>query len=358
MAIHPSSSRELVYTPTPEQGYAFELRHRELRPLRAGEVLVRNLLVSCDPTQFAWLNAGSSYAPRIQAGEVMRAWCAGHVVESRHAGFAPGARVWGTLGWQDYSISDGSGSLPLAHVPEGVPLSYPLGLTGINGVTAHIGMLEIGRPAKGETVVVSTAAGATGSVAAQLARNRGARVIGIAGGSEKCAWLRESLKLTAAIDYKSQDLERSLREHCPRGIDVYFDNVGGPTLDTVLAQMADHGRIALCGATSLYAGGSGSLQNGLMLLARRLTVRGFVVMDHRERFAPISAELTDAARRGEVGTREDIVHGLESAPLALLRLLQGHNLGKQLVQLEAASELEPLLCAPAAQSDSRRAAAL
>ena len=157
-----------------------------MRVLNEGEVLVRNLILSCDPTQFAWLNGGSSYAPRIRAGEVMRAWTAGRVVESRHPRFAPGQRVWGTCGWEDYSVSDGSGIFPLAHVPDDVPLSYPLGLTGINGVTAQLGMIEIGRVAEGEMVVVSSAAGATGSVAAQLARNRGARVIGIAGGAEKC----------------------------------------------------------------------------------------------------------------------------------------------------------------------------
>ena len=346
MAIHsPLMSRELSYAPTAEQAYTFELRTRVVRSLNAGEVLIRNLIVSCDPTQFAWLNAGSSYAPRVRAGEVMRAWCAGHVLESRNPRFAPNERVWGTFGWQDYSISDGSGILPLAHVPDGIPLSYPLGVTGINGVTAQIGMVEIGRVAAAETVVVSTAAGATGSVAAQLARNRGARVIGIAGGPEKCAWLRDGLKLTAAIDYKSEDLGQRLRECCPDGIDVYFDNVGGPTLDAVLAHMADHGRIALCGATSLYAGGSATLHNGLNMLARRLTVRGFVVMDERERFAAISAELTAAALRGELTSREDVVHGLEAAPVALLRLLEGKNLGKQLVVLEGAAECESLLCA-------------
>lgn len=344
MATDPWLSRELAYAPSPEQGYAFELRTRAVPALKAGEVLVRNLMFSCDPTQFAWLNGGNSYAPRIRAGDVMRAWAAGRVVASRHPDFEPGQRVWGTCGWQDYSISDGSGILPLAHIPDDIPLSYPLGLTGISGVTAHLGMIEIGRVAVGDTVVVSSAAGATGSVAAQLARNRGARVIGIAGGADKCRWLLDGLQLTAAIDYKSGELEQRLAEHCPNGIDVYFDNVGGPTLDAVLGRMADHGRIALCGATSLYGGSSASLQHGLMILARRLTVRGFVIMDHRDRFAAISAELTAAARSGQLTTREDIAQGLEAAPSALLRLLEGKNIGKQLVQLEAAAS-EPMLCA-------------
>lgn len=339
-----SVNRSLVLAPTPEQPYSFQLRSRPLPTLADGEVLVRNLVLSCDPIQFAWLMG--MHAPALGPADVMRAWSAGIVVQSRRAGFEPGQRVWGTLGWQDFSVDSGAGVLPLAHVPDGIPLSYPLGVTGLNGVSAYLGIAEIGRVVAGETVVVSTAAGATGSAAAQLARNRGARVIGITGSADKCAWLREGLQLSAAIDYKAENLPERLDALCPNGIDVYFDNVGGPTLDIVLARMAPHGRIALCGATSSYATGPAPLHNGALMLARSLTLRGFMVLDHKDRFEAISEELSAMARAGKLLAREDVAHGLEAAPGALLRLLEGKNLGKQLVVLEGASQYDALLCAP------------
>jgi NADPH-dependent curcumin reductase len=340
-------NRELTFAPRPEKPFSYDLRIQPLRALQDGEVLVRNLLLSCDPTQMAWLGGGSSYAPPVRPGDVMRAWTAGHVIESRRPGFASGDRVWGTMGWQDYSISDGDGILPLAPVPADIPLSYPLSVTGINGVTAHLGVVDIGGVRAGETVVISTAAGATGSAAAQIARSCGARVIGIAGGKKKCEWLTRGLELAGAIDYKNEDVEARLDELCGGGVDFYFDNVGGPTLDTVLARMAANGRIALCGATSQYGGTPTPLRNGMAMLARTLTVRGMLLMNHLDRFAAISAELTEAARAGSLVAKEDVLHGLENAPGALLRLFEGKNLGKQLVVLEDAASLEPNLLAVA-----------
>jgi NADPH-dependent curcumin reductase CurA len=247
------------------------------------------------------------------------------------------------MGWEDYTLSDGTGVLPLAAIPDDIPLSYPLGVAGINGVTAFVGVNDICATRTGERAVVSTAAGATGSAAVQIARNLGARVIGIAGGPEKCAWLREALGVEASIDYKHDDLAAQLAELVPDGVDVYFDNVGGATLDTVLGAMAHEGRIALCGATAQYSGASPAFRNVDRILARTLSLRGFVLFQWLSRFDAISAQLYQWVREGKLIAKEDIAHGLESAPTALLRLFQGLNVGKQLVQLEGAAELEPKL---------------
>ena len=215
-----------------------------------GQVLVRVLYLSFDPTQRGWIEDRPSYLPPVQIGEVMRAGAVGEVVQSKHAGFQPGDLVQGLFGWQDYALVPGA--LLGAKLPPDVPPTWPLGVTGITGLTAYFGMLDLGKPKAGDTVVVSGAAGATGSVAGQIAKLEGARVVGIAGGPEKCAWLVRDAHFDAAIDYKREDVEARLRALCPKGIDVFFDNVGGAILDAALAQIALRARIVLCGAISGY----------------------------------------------------------------------------------------------------------
>lgn len=339
-------NRQLIFAPRPGVGLGpelFQLREAPVPEPAAGEVLIRTLILSCDPAQVGWLMSGHRYAAKVRPGEVMRAWGAGHVVRSRDPRFAEGDRVWGTLGWQDYALSDGSGVLPLRHVPRDMALSVPLGVCGINGMTAYIGMVDLCGAHDGERVVVSSAAGATGSAAVQIARNLGARVIGIAGGPHKTRFVREQLGADACVDYKAEDVSGRVRELCPGGVDVYFDNVGGATLDALLGSMAEGGRIALCGATAQYAGEPLSGAHFQLVLARTLRVQGFVVYQHAARFDAIAEQLGGWFRRGQLRAIEDLAVGLEAAPSALLRLFQGQNLGKQLVVLEGSRAREAQL---------------
>lgn len=320
----------------------FELRETPMPSPAAGEILVRNHVISCDPTQYAWVDGRDTYMPAVRQGEPMRAWCAGIVIESRHREFEAGDRVWGTFSWQDYVISDGFGIFPVRRIPDDIPLSYPLGATGINGVTAHLGMVTFGAVKAGDTVVVSTAAGATGSIASQIAKLRGARVIGIAGGPEKCAWLKQSLGLDGAIDYHT-NVSAALQQLCPDGVNLYFDNVGGEVLDAVVFNMAEHGRIILCGAISTY-GNLAPFKHPMIVLMRRLSLQGFLIFDHRDRFQTAADELTQCVREGRLVVAEDVVEGLEYAPLALRRLFGHKNRGKQLVLIADA----PLALGPGA----------
>ena len=225
----------------------FEYREAEVPSPGPGEMLVRNLYLSFDPAQRGWTLDRASYVPPVQIGEPMRAGAIGQVIESNHPDFSTGAIVQGTFGWQDYAVVGSGGPISPMPVPPGVPLTLPLGALGITGLTAYFGLLDLGEPKEGETVVISGAAGATGSVAGQIAKLQGCRVIGIAGGPKKCAWLTEQAGFDAAIDYKSENLDTRLRELCPSGVDVFFDNVGGSTLETVLGLIAQNARIVLCG---------------------------------------------------------------------------------------------------------------
>ncbi|HET8936483.1 MAG TPA: NADP-dependent oxidoreductase [Polyangiales bacterium] len=344
----PSTHRQLIFAPRPGattfSPELFELREAPIPKVQDGQVLIRNLVISADPAQVGWLMSATRYAPKVNAGEVMRAWSAGHVVESRHPRFSVGDRVWGTLGCQDYALSDGTGLIPLSQIPADIALSLPLGIAGINGITAHLGIVDVCRTRAEELVVVSTAAGATGSAAVQIARNLGARVIGIAGGANKCRFVRDVLGAADCIDYKSEDVKARLTALCPEGVNVYFDNVGGRTLDAVLANIAHGGRIALCGATAQYAGECASANFG-QILRHALTVQGIVMYEHAARFQAISHGLFAGLRSGQLHAHEDLAFGLENVPSALLRLFQGHNLGKQLVVLDGAAQVEPKLTA-------------
>lgn len=341
------SNRRLLFMPRPssvELGpELFELRTAAVPEPAEGQVLIRNLLFSCDPMQVGWLMTTSSFAAQIVPGQPMRAWGAGRVVASRHPDFQEGDRVWGTLAWEDFTLTDGRGVQPLGVVPSDLPLSMSLGVAGLHGITAYLGVVDICGTREGEQVVVSTAAGATGAAAVQIARNLGARVVGIAGAEHKCRFVREVLGAEECVDYKQEDLASRLAQLCPAGVDVYFDNVGGATLDTLLAAMAQQGRIALCGATSQYSGERVVFHNVMQLAARTLSARGFVVFQHRERFAAITEQLHAWCRSGRLHNQEDLVHGLTNAPSALLRLFQGLNLGKQLVVMDGAAQWEPNL---------------
>jgi NADPH-dependent curcumin reductase CurA len=299
-----------------------------------GEALVRNLYLSIDPTQRGWM-AGDTYLPAVKIGEVMRSFAVGQVVESRHPALRQGQIVQGLFGWQDYAIArPGSSSSPTP-VPSGVPVETAMSVLGLTGITAYFGRLDVGRPKPGETVVVSGAAGATGAAAAQIAKIAGCRVIGIAGGPEKCRYLVDDLGLDGAVDYKSENLARRLRELCPSGIDVFFDNVGGPALDVVLLLLALRGRIVICGGISHYndARPTSGPANYLALISKRGRMEGFLVLDYLSRSGEAVAALSGWIRDGKLKDRVDVLDGLENAPAALLRVFEGKNRGKQLVKL-------------------------
>lgn len=299
-----------------------------------GELLVRVLYLSCDPTQRGWL-ARDTYMPAIAIGEVVRSGGVGRVVASKSPRYAVGDLVSGLTGWQDYAVLGGGGSLPPAKLPAGAPIPLAMSTLGLTGLTAYFGLLEIGKPVAGETVVVSGAAGATGSVAGQIARIRGCRAIGIAGGADKCRWLVDEARFDAAVDYKSEDVAARLRELCPKGIDVFFDNVGGAQLDIALARLAIRGRIVLCGAIAQYneADPPPGPKNYSNLIIKRGRMEGFLVMDHMANAPQAIADLAKWAREGKIVDRVDVQEGLENAPRALRRLFTGENRGKQLVRI-------------------------
>jgi hypothetical protein len=312
----------------------FTFREEPLPEIQDGEILVRNLYLSVDPTQRGWLER-DSYMPAVPVGDVVRALGAGKVVKSRHPGFAEGEVVTGLVGWQDYVVLSDKSALPPGRVPPGVPVPLALSVFGLTGMTAYFGLLDVGKPKAGETVVVSGAAGATGSVVGQIAKAIGCRVVGIAGGPEKCAWIKDELGFDAAIDYKSEDVNARLRELCPDGIDVYFDNVGGDILDAALASLAMRGRVVICGAISDYNSFDQVTgpKNYLVLLMRRGRMEGFIVTDYLSRFGEAAQQLGAWLAAGKIKDRIDIVEGLENAPAALRRLFTGANTGKQLIKI-------------------------
>lgn len=299
-----------------------------------GEFLVQVRYVSLDPAMRGWMNEGRSYIAPVGLGEVMRAGGVGKVVESRHPGFAKGQFVTGSFGVQDYAVSDGKGVVRID--PRLAPLPVFLGALGMPGLTAYFGLLDIGKPQPGQTVVVSGAAGAVGSVVGQIAKLKGCRVVGIAGGRDKCDWIVDELGFDAAIDYKSQDLRKALRAAAPNGVDVYFDNVGGETLDAVLLQLARGARIVVCGAISQYNATTPikGPSNYLSLLVNRASMTGMVVFDYAPRYAEAIAEMAGWMAEGKLKARSEIVEGFDRFPEALLMLFRGENTGKLVLKLE------------------------
>jgi NADPH-dependent curcumin reductase CurA len=301
-----------------------------------GEALVQALYLSLDPAMRGWMNEGRSYIAPVAIGAVMRAGGVGRVVASKHTGLAVGDAVVGGLGVQEYAC------LPCAALtkvdPRVAPLPVWLGALGMPGMTAYFGLLEVGRPAPGNSVVVSAAAGAVGSVVGQIARIKGCRVVGIAGGAAKCAHLRDELGFDAAIDYRTEDVRAALGRHCPSGIDVYFDNVGGDILDAALTRLARHARVVICGAISQYnaAGPIKGPANYLSLLVNRASMTGMVVLDYADRYAEAVRDIARWRAEGRLKTHEDIVAGFETFPEALLKLFAGENLGKLVLQVAPA----------------------
>jgi len=311
----------------------FELIERAIDEPGDGEVLVRNRFLSLDPAMRGWMDDRPSYIPPIALGEVMRGLTVGEVLASNHEDFSPGDAVQGTLGWQSHAVAAGK---DLTALPEGLPLTLALGPLGMTGLTAYFGLLDVGEPQKGETVLVSGAAGAVGSVVGQIAKIKGCRVVGIAGGPEKCAWLTGELGFDASIDYKGEeDLHGAIRAACPQGIDVYFDNVGGEILNTALRSINRGARIPICGAISQYNATEPTPgpANYLALLVQRARMEGFIIFDYRKRYPEALADLSTWLREGKIRYREDIVEGLGNAPAALLRLFDGSNTGKLIVKI-------------------------
>jgi NADPH-dependent curcumin reductase len=304
-----------------------------------GEVLVKVLYISLDPAMRGWMNDARSYIPPVGIGEVMRALVAGEVLASNHPELAVGDLVTGPLGIQEYAVAHGSTVIKVD--TSLAPLPVYLSTLGITGMTAYFGLLDVGKLQESDTVVVSGAAGAVGNVAGQIAKLKTrppARVIGIAGGAEKCRWLVDELGFDAAIDYKSEDVRRALREHAPNGVDVFFDNVGGEILDAVLTRLARGARIVICGAVSQY-NATEAVQgpaNYLSLLVSRASMTGMVVFDYAARYGEAASEIAGWMRDGRMISREDIVDGGVSAfPETLLRLFSGENTGKLVLALAA-----------------------
>jgi NADPH-dependent curcumin reductase CurA len=298
-----------------------------------GQVLVKILYVSLDPAMRGWMSEGRSYIPPVQIGEVMRAGTVGVVAESKSERFAPGDHVTSWLGVQEYAVCDENAVFKIDAYA--APLTTYLGALGMPGMTAYFGLLDVGAPKEGETVVVSGAAGAVGSVVGQIAKLKGCRVVGIAGGPEKCAWIVDELSFDAAIDYKSENVPDALRKHCPEGVDVYFDNVGGEILDAVLARLARGARVPLCGAISQYnkMDSMRGPSNYMSLLVNRARMQGFVVIDYMSRYPEATREMAGWIAEGKLVAREDVVEGFEGFPEALQKLFAGENVGKLVLKV-------------------------
>lgn len=318
----------------------FQFAETELPAIQAGELLVKTLYLSVDPYMRGRMNDAKSYIPPFQVGQVLSGGVVGQVIASHHEKFRPGDFVSGTLPWQDYAISNGAGLHTVN--PSHAPVSTALGILGMPGLTAYFGLLEIGQPKAGETVVVSGAAGAVGTIVGQIAKLKGCYVVGIAGSEEKNAYLRDELGFDVVLNYKTEiNLRKSLRESCPNGIDVYFDNVGGDITDAVMMNLRHGARIALCGQISLY--NLEKIDVGPRILSQLLInsalMKGFIVSDYASKTREGIAQLANWLAEGKLKYRENIVEGLENVPDAFLGLFRGDNLGKQLVKVAEPAQL-------------------
>lgn len=298
-----------------------------------GQVLLKNRYLSLDPAMRGWMNDSKSYIAPVALGEVMRALGIGEVIASKHPQFAVGDYLQGAVGVQDYFLGDPKGLHKVD--PKLAPLPRYLSALGMTGMSAYFALLDVGAPKRGDTVVISGAAGAVGSVAGQIAKIKGCRVIGIAGGEEKCYSLINELGFDGAIDYKSEDLHTALKRECPNGVDVFFDNVGGDILDAVLSRLAPKARVVICGAISQYNNTTPvkGPANYLSLLFNRARMEGFVVMDYAPRFGEAGQEMAGWLAQGKLKSREHIVEGLETFPESLLKLFSGENFGKLVLKI-------------------------
>ena len=330
-----SRNRQFVLTEIPKGKLGLEhfvLQESAVPQPDDGEVLIKVRYISIDPANRAWMQ-GKTYRDAVKAGDIMAGYALGEVVQSRHAKFKRGDLVSGDCGWQEYAVRPGE---QLQKLPSMEPVTHLMSVYGITGLTAYFGLLEIGTPQPDETLVISAAAGAVGSVAGQIGKIKGCRVVGITGSDEKCAWLTSDLGFDAAINYKKQDLHTALRQACPDGIDIYFDNVGGDILEAVLFQTKMHGRIICCGMVSGYDGelpANGPRGIPGLLVVNRITMRGFIVMDFLEKFGQALKPLADWVATGRIQVKEDVIDGLENTPKALIGLLHGENYGKRMVKV-------------------------
>lgn len=310
----------------------FKMAEAAIPEPKDGEVLVRVRYISLDAANRAWMH-GATYRAAVEANTVMAGGGVAEVVSSNAPGFAPGDLVFGDTGWQEYAAVKAK---TLVKVPHMEPMTHLLSVYGIAGLTAYFGLLEVGKPKSGETVVVSAAAGSVGSIVGQIAKIKGYRVVGIAGGKDKCNWLISELGFDAAVDYKSEPVFKALKAAAPNGIDVYFDNVGGDILEACLPQMNNGGRIACCGAVSQYDGApSATGPRGVpgLIVVKRLIMQGFIVMDYYDQREKAMADLQSWVKAGKLKVQEDIINGLENTPQALIGLLAGENRGKRMVKV-------------------------
>ena len=330
-----TTSKRIVLASRPQGAVVqdnFRLEDAPVPELAQDQVLVRNEWLSLDPYMRGRMSDAKSYVKPVEIGEVMVGQTVGEVVESRHPGFKPGDKVLTSLGWQQYGVARGK-ELNMIDASR-VPASYYLGILGMPGLTAWFGLLEIGKPKAGETLVVSAASGAVGSVVGQLGKLKGMRVVGIAGGREKCDYVVNELKFDGCVDYRAGNLHEDLKAACPKGIDVDFENVGGEILDTILRQMNLFGRVIVCGLISEYnATQPHAYKSMRAILVNRIRMQGMIVFDWKERYEEALSDLGSRVAAGKLRYKESIVEGLENAPRGLIDLLAGRNFGKQLVKL-------------------------
>jgi len=312
----------------------FEIVETSVPPLAPGQVLVRNVYLTAEPAMRGWVSAVANYSEPVPLGGVMRSPAVGRVAQSRDPEFLQGEFVTGMFGWQDYAVVDAAGIQ--RKVPaDGLPLSTALGVLGLNGLTAYFALLEVGQPRAGETVVVSTAAGAVGSCVGQIARIKGCRTVGIAGGAAKTRICRDDFGYDAAIDYKAAGLASALAAACPDGVDVYFDNTAGEISDTVLRQLRPGARVVICGTASVSSWDPPPLGPRVErhLLVKRARMQGFLIFDHAPRFPEGLAALTGWVQAGLIRYREDMLDGIEHAPGSIAGLYRGENLGKRIIRI-------------------------
>jgi hypothetical protein len=321
-----------VGAPTAED---FEAREASTGTPGRGEVLLRNLFLSIDPAIRGWMSDARSYLPPIEVGEPIRSGTLSQIVESNAEGWPVGQIVQALAAWESFSVVSSRNLHGKVKTIEGIPLSAMLSVLGGTGLTAYFGLLDVGRPKEGETVLVSAAAGGVGSIVGQIAKIKGCRAVGLTGSDEKCVWLTDELGYDAAINYKTTDLRVALKEACPDGVDVFFDSVGGEILNTALTRLTHRGRVALCGAISQInqQGLPPGPSNYLQLLAKSARMEGFTTLDFADRYDEARVELAHWIGEGKIRHRDDIVEGLENAPLHFLRLFSGEHRGKLMVKL-------------------------
>jgi NADPH-dependent curcumin reductase len=316
----------------------FQWREEPIGEPGPGQFLVRILYLSLDPSNRTWLWEKQTYLPPLALGDVMGGGGIGRIEKSQHLDFPVGAHVIGLFGWQDYCVHDGSGLTALLPNDPNIPLTMHYGLFGHIGLTAYFGLLDVGKPKAGETLVVSGAAGAVGSLVGEIGKIQGCRVIGIAGSEAKCHWLTKELGFDAAIDYKRESVPEQLSRHCPQGIDIYFDNVGGAMLEPVIDRLNIGGRIVVCGAISQYNKSDVSEfdpgpRNLFRLVTQRARMEGFLVFDYWNRATEAIGAMAQWFQQGKIKYRVDVVEGLENAPRALNKLFDGSNAGKLIVKI-------------------------